>query len=257
MPDHSDSLDLPQLAAAYRSGKTRSVDVISTVLECILHHGDTKVWIDPVPHAQPQARAAELENRLGENLPLHGVPFAIKDNINLSSRQTTTACPEFSHTPEANATHCALPPEVLAPNVARHERNVRLAVCGAHMYGLPLNYELTALRCTPVEQRSHRATACMRPGRFHHRVPAWFEVNAALPLNWKYGKCPRPGSATLWIEFPRRLISERSSWKTARKCTDSCVSIAPPSMRARLPGLETGVPTFNSAPAALPKARQE
>ncbi len=103
MPDYSDSLDLTQLPAAYRSGNVRPTDVISTVLERISRRGDDKIWIDRVPRAQLEARAAELENRFGENLPLYGIPFAIKDNIDLAGRPTTAACPEFSYTPDASA----------------------------------------------------------------------------------------------------------------------------------------------------------
>jgi len=103
MLDYSDSLDLSQLAAAYRSGNVRPIDIISTVLERISRRSDDKIWIDRVPRAQLEARARELENRQGENLPLYGIPFAIKDNIDLAGRPTTAACPDFSYTPEANA----------------------------------------------------------------------------------------------------------------------------------------------------------
>ena len=103
MPDYSDSLDLTQLPAAYRSGNIRPIDVISTVLERISRRSDDKIWIDRVPRAQLEAHATELENRLGENLPLYGIPFAIKDNIDLAGRPTTAACPDFSYTPDASA----------------------------------------------------------------------------------------------------------------------------------------------------------
>ena len=70
MPDDSDSLDLARLPAAYRSGKVRPRDVIATVLERISRRGDDKVWIDRVPRAQLEARAADLEKQPAENLPL-------------------------------------------------------------------------------------------------------------------------------------------------------------------------------------------
>ena len=103
MPDDSDSLDLARLPAAYRSGKVRPRDVIATVLERISRRGDDKVWIDRVPRAQLEARAADLEKQPAENLPLYGIPFAIKDNIDLAGRPTTAACPDFSYTPGASA----------------------------------------------------------------------------------------------------------------------------------------------------------
>ena len=89
MPDYSDSLDLARLSAAYRSGTARPRDVVATVLGRISRRGDDKVWIDRVPRAQLEARAAEPEKQSSENLPLYGIPFAIKDNIDLESRPTT------------------------------------------------------------------------------------------------------------------------------------------------------------------------
>jgi len=103
MPASSDSLDLARLRAAYLSGKTRPADIIATVLERVSRHADDAVWIDLVPRAQLEARTAELENQGTENLPLYGIPFAIKDNTDLAGRPTTAGCPEYSYTPEVSA----------------------------------------------------------------------------------------------------------------------------------------------------------
>lgn len=103
MPAPLDSLDLAQLRAAYRSGSVRPRDVIATVLERISHRGEDKVWIDRVPRNQLEARAAELEERPADTLPLYGIPFAIKDNIDLAGRPTTAACPDYAYTPATSA----------------------------------------------------------------------------------------------------------------------------------------------------------
>ena len=98
------SLDLMRLRAAYHSGKLRPSGLVAMVLERVSRRGDDKVWIDLVPRAQLEARAAELELRSPAELPLYGVPFAIKDNIDLAGRPTTAACPDYAYTPNVNAT---------------------------------------------------------------------------------------------------------------------------------------------------------
>ncbi len=35
--------------------------------------------------------------------PLYGIPFAIKDNIDLAGVPTTAACPEYAYMPEDSA----------------------------------------------------------------------------------------------------------------------------------------------------------
>ncbi len=66
-------------------------------------HPDNPVWISRFDAAALYARAAELETLDPAALPLYGVPFAIKDNIDLAGLPTTAACPAFAYQPEANA----------------------------------------------------------------------------------------------------------------------------------------------------------
>ncbi len=51
------------------------------------------------------ARAEELESAAdAQKLPLYGVPFAVKDNIDVAGMPTTAGCPAFAYTPEQSAT---------------------------------------------------------------------------------------------------------------------------------------------------------
>ena len=64
-----------------------------------------RIWItrlDARAAARPTSRA--LEARDPDSLPLYGVPFAIKDNIDLAGVPTTAGCPEFAYTPQRSAT---------------------------------------------------------------------------------------------------------------------------------------------------------
>ena len=76
-----DSLDLQTLGARLRAGAVRPRDVVAGVLDRIAARGDDKVWIRLTPRGALQARAAALERLGPAGLPLYGVPFAIKDNI--------------------------------------------------------------------------------------------------------------------------------------------------------------------------------
>ncbi|MBC2666860.1 allophanate hydrolase [Novosphingobium flavum] len=49
------------------------------------------------------ARAVDARIAAGEVLPLAGVPFAVKDNIDVVGLPTTAACPAFAYDPVANA----------------------------------------------------------------------------------------------------------------------------------------------------------
>ena len=80
--------------------------MIALVLERIAAYPDPAVWIlSPSADAVlAQARAVEKRRDAGEKLPLFGVPFAIKDSIDLAGYPTTAACPAYSYVPERSAT---------------------------------------------------------------------------------------------------------------------------------------------------------
>ncbi|MGI4789280.1 MAG: allophanate hydrolase [Janthinobacterium lividum] len=95
-------LDFTALQAAYRSGET-PVSILSRVYSCIEEAPLNPVWISLVPRETALARAAEIMQAGHANLPLYGIPFAVKDNMDVAGMETTAACPAFAYTADTTA----------------------------------------------------------------------------------------------------------------------------------------------------------
>jgi allophanate hydrolase len=102
-------LDIGALQALYRSGQETVAGVIAILLQRINENPDDNVWINRVDDASVVEQAEKLDRALREgpdtleHLPLFGIPFAVKDNIDVKGIPTTAACPEFSYLPAENA----------------------------------------------------------------------------------------------------------------------------------------------------------
>jgi allophanate hydrolase len=64
-----------------------------------------QVWITRERDATVLDRAHDVDRRVanGELLPLAGVPFAVKDNIDVAGMPTTAGCPAFAYWPDETA----------------------------------------------------------------------------------------------------------------------------------------------------------
>lgn len=97
-------MDISTLLAQYREGSWSPEQEIAGIYERIRTAGERPVWITIVPEKQNLARASELGRADPERrLPLHGIPFAVKDNLDVAGLTTTAGCPAFAYTPEATA----------------------------------------------------------------------------------------------------------------------------------------------------------
>src|SRR5215468_3734314 len=98
-------LGVHALRAAYTSGSLSVGRTMEEVLGRIASAGDDKVWIARVPDSDLRSQAATLDGRHDElaRLPLYGIPFAVKDNIDVVGLATTAACPGFAYKPERSA----------------------------------------------------------------------------------------------------------------------------------------------------------
>jgi allophanate hydrolase len=66
-------------------------------------HADPALWIFRRPDEDVLADARALEAEGPRGRPLWGVPFAVKDNIDVAGMPTTAGCPGFSAIPETDA----------------------------------------------------------------------------------------------------------------------------------------------------------
>jgi allophanate hydrolase len=91
------SLDLAALREAYRQHGLTPTALVERVWARCEAYGDPAVWIHRRSLAELRADAGRLEARGPADQPLYGVPFAIKDNIDVAGAPTTAACPAFSY----------------------------------------------------------------------------------------------------------------------------------------------------------------
>ena len=93
---------LPDLARAYNSGVSVR-EVVSEARRRIASNSDNPIWIHLLSDDELAPYIARLEELEPTDLPLFGVPFAIKDNIDLQAVPTTAACEAFAYTPRSSA----------------------------------------------------------------------------------------------------------------------------------------------------------
>ncbi|WP_376873476.1 allophanate hydrolase [Albirhodobacter sp. R86504] len=94
-------MTIPDLHAAYARGVS-PVDVVAQAYERLRSVNDPCIFLA----LQTQELAQEEARALGAfdpSKPLWGVPFAVKDNIDVAGFETTAGCPAYAYTPSKDA----------------------------------------------------------------------------------------------------------------------------------------------------------
>ncbi len=100
-----EKLSIAGLARAYAAGETTPRDVVAAIIERTAAQADNPIWITSPSAELVEPYLQRLDGtRPSAEKPLWGIPFAVKDNIDVAGMETTAACPAYAYQPETSAT---------------------------------------------------------------------------------------------------------------------------------------------------------
>jgi allophanate hydrolase len=102
VPD-PDSLLIADLRRGYRDGSLTPALVMQRLAAFADRTDSRNVWITRLSHDQVMRYVQALQRRSVNELPLYGIPFVVKDNIDLEGVPTTAGCPRYAYTPQRSA----------------------------------------------------------------------------------------------------------------------------------------------------------
>lgn len=97
------SMTIKSLRDAYLSEQLTPQQLIADILDKAKKFADHNIWIHLLTTEEINSYLEALTTKPIADYPLWGIPFAIKDNIDLAGIPTTAGCEAFAYTPEKSA----------------------------------------------------------------------------------------------------------------------------------------------------------
>ena len=97
------NLSISYLHNAYKENILTPAQLVESILQRCVQFEDHNIWIRLLSTSELQPYLDNLLDKTIEDLPLYGIPFAIKDNIDLAGVATTAGCAAFSNVPNQSA----------------------------------------------------------------------------------------------------------------------------------------------------------